>query len=48
MVINRQDLRHVGIDEFIYPLQSFGIKKNNLSGEILKYKYTKDFSYKAY
>ena len=47
MVSRRQNLRHVGIDELLCGLRSFGIKKDDLSGETLKYKYTKDASYKV-
>ena len=48
MVSRRQDLRQVGIDEFLRALQSLGIKKDDLSGETLKYKYTKDAPYKVH
>ena len=47
MVSRRQDLRQVGIDEFLRALRSLGIKKDDLSGETLKYKYTKDALYKV-
>ena len=48
MVSRRQDLRQVGIDEFLRALRSLGIKKNDLSGDTLKYKYTKDGPYKVH
>ena len=48
MVSRRQDLRQVGIDEFLRTLRSRGIKKDDLSGETLKYKYTKDALYKVH
>ena len=48
MVSRRQDLRQVGIDEFLRALRSLGIKKDDLSGETLKFKYTKDAPYKTH
>ena len=48
MVSRRQDLRQVGIKKFLCALRSFGIKKDDLSGEMLKYKYTKNELYKAH
>ena len=42
IISNRQDLRQVGIDEFFRAIRSLGIKKDDLSGETFKYKYTKD------
>ena len=47
MVSRRQDLRQVDIEEFLRALRSLGIKKDDMSGETLKYKYTKDAPYKA-
>ena len=40
MVINQQNLNQVGIDEFLLALQSFGVKKDDISGELLKIKYS--------
>ena len=48
MVSRRQDLRLVGIDEFLRALRSLGISKDDLSGETLKYKYIKDAPYKVH
>ena len=48
MVIRRQDLRQVGIDEFLRAWRSFGIKKDDLSGETLKNKFSKDAPYKVH
>ena len=48
MVSRRQNLRQVCIDEFLHALRSLGIKKDDLSGETLKYKYTKDAPYKVH
>ena len=48
IVSRQQDLRQVGIDEFFRALQRFGIKKDDLSGETLKYKYTKNAPYKGH
>lgn len=45
MVSRRQDLSQVGIDQFLRALRSLGIKKDELSGEKLKLKYTKDAPY---
>ena len=47
MVSRRQDLRQVGIDEFLCALRSFGIKKDELSGKTFKHKYIKDAPYKV-
>ena len=48
MVSRRQDLRQVSIEEFLRALRSLGIKKDDLSGETLKFKYTKEAPYKAH
>ena len=40
MVSRRQNLQKVGIDEIFRALLSLAIKKDDLSGEPLKYKYT--------
>ena len=48
MVSRREDLRQVGIGEFLRALRSLGIKKDDLSGEPFKYKYTKDAPYKVH
>ena len=48
MVSRRQDLRQMGIDEFLSALRSLGIKNNDLSNETLKYKFTKDAPYKLH
>ena len=39
MVSNQQNLNQVGIDEFLWPLQSLGVKKNEISVEPIKIKY---------
>ena len=39
MVSNKQDLHQVGIDDFLRALQSWGVKKDEISGEPLKFKY---------
>ena len=39
MVSNQQNLNQVGIDEFLCALRSFGVNKNDISGEPLKIKY---------
>ena len=48
MVSRRQNLRQVSIDEFFRAWRYLGIKRHDLSGEALKYKYTKDALDKAY
>ena len=48
MVSRRQNLNQVGIDDFLCALRSLGITTDNLSGETLKYKYTKDAPNKSY
>ena len=48
MVIRRQDLRQVNLDEFLRAVRSLDIKNDDLSGETLKYKYTKDAPYKVH
>ena len=40
MVSNQQNLNQVGIDEFLRAFQSLGVKKNDISGEPLKIKYS--------
>ena len=35
MVSNQQNLNQVGIYDFLYALQSFGVKKNDIIGEPL-------------
>ena len=37
---NQQNLNQVGIDEFLRALRSLGVKKDDLSGEPLKIKYS--------
>ena len=41
MVSNKHDLHQVGIDEFLSGLRRLGVKKYDLSGELLKIKYSK-------
>ena len=40
LVSNQQNLNQVGIDEFLRPLRSLGVKKDDISGEPLKMKYS--------
>ena len=40
MVSNKQNFNQVGIDEFLRALQSFGVKKNDISDEPLERKYS--------
>ena len=40
MVSNQQNLNQVGIDEFLRALRSLGVKKDDISGERLKIKYS--------
>ena len=40
MVKNQHNLNHVGINEFFRTLRNFGFKKNYISGEPLKIKYS--------
>ena len=40
MVSNQQNLNQVGIDEFLRALRSLNIKKDDISGEPLKIKYS--------
>ena len=40
MVSNQQNLNQVGIDEFLRALRSLGVKKDVISGEPLKIKYS--------
>ena len=37
---NQQNLNQVGIDEFLRALRSLGVKKDDISGELLKIKYS--------
>ena len=48
MVSNRQNLNHVGIDEFFRSLRSLGFKKDNIRGEPLKIKYSNVAPYSAH
>ena len=47
MVSNQQDLQHVGVDEFFGALQSIGVYKYQISGELLKIKYKNVALYSA-
>ena len=40
MVSNHQNFNQVGIDEFLRALRSLGVKKDDISGEPLKMKYS--------
>ena len=40
MVSNQQNLNQVGIDEFLRALRNLGVKKDDISGEPLKIKYS--------
>ena len=40
MVSNQQNLNQVGFDEFLRALRSLGVKKDYISGEPLKIKYS--------
>ena len=40
MVSNPQNLNQVGIDEFLRALRSLGVKKDDISGEPVKIKYS--------
>ena len=40
MVSNQQNLNQMGIDEFLRALRSLGVKKDDISGESLKIKYS--------
>ena len=40
MVSNQQNLNQVGIDDFLGALRSLGVKKDDISGESLKIKYS--------
>ena len=40
MVSNQQNLNQVGIDKFLHALISLGVKKHDISGELLKIKYS--------
>ena len=41
MVSNQQNLNQVGIDEFLRAIRSLGVKKDDISGELLKIKYSR-------
>ena len=40
MLSNKENLNQVGIDEFLRALRSLGVKKDDISGEPLKIKYS--------
>ena len=40
MLSNQQNLNQLGIDKFLSALRSFGIKKDDISGEPLTIKYS--------
>ena len=40
MVSNQQNLNQVNIDEFLRAIKSLGVKKNDISGELLKIMYS--------
>ena len=48
MVSNQQNLNQVGIDEFLRALQSLGVKKNDISWEPLKLKYSSMVPYSTH
>ena len=48
IVSNQQNLNQVGIDKFLRALQSLGVKKNDISGEPLKIKYSSVAPYSPY
>ena len=48
MVSNQQNLNQVGIDKFLRALQSLGVKKDDISGEPLKIKYSTLAPYSTY
>ena len=48
MVSNQQNLNQVGIDEFLRALQSLAIKKDEISGEPLKIKYSNVAPYSSH
>ena len=48
MVSNQQNLKQVGIDEFLRELRSLGVKKNDISGGPLKIKYSNVASYSTH
>ena len=47
MVSNQKNLNQAGIDEFLSALRSLGVKKDEISGEPLKIKYTNVAPYGA-
>ena len=48
MVSNQQNLNQVGIDEFLCALRSLGVKKDDISGEQLKIKYSNVAPYSSH
>ena len=48
MVSNQKNLYQVGSDEFLRALQSLGVKKDDISGESLKIKYSSVAPYSTY
>ena len=48
MVSNQQIINQVGIDEFLCDLRSFGVKKDDISGEPLKIMYNIVASYSTH
>ena len=48
MVSNKQNLNQVGIDEFLRALRSLGVKKDDISGELLKIKYSSVVPYSTH
>ena len=48
MVSNQQNLNQVGIDEFLRALRSLDVKKDDISGEFLKMKYSSVAPYSIY
>ena len=48
MVGNQQNLNHVGIDEFLRALRSLGVKKEDISSEQLKIKYSNVAPYSSH
>ena len=48
MVSNLQNLNQMGIDEFLRAIQSLDVKKDNISGELLKIKYSSVAAYSTH
>ena len=48
MVSNQQDRHQVGIDDFLHSLRSLGIKRDDVSGETLKNKFSNVAPYVAH